>query len=332
MPPSCGDNPVERARSLRKSASNRVRALECFILGAGTDPAVHYEAASLAYELGDTDRLFWALRGAIRLAPFFGDGYFELGNALTSSGRPHEAIASYKSAIDTAQVSDMPMTMNNLGNAMADAGDHDGAMATFRRGLKLAPTFTYLHNGLANVLSTHSRDTEAVVTLRRALRSEPSAHYCRYNLGHALRRLKREDEAERAFVRALEAVPSDWRYIQGLGQLRHETHRLSEATFLYGAAQRQLASGGLPRSAPLERDTASALREAKRFPEAEVAARRVLALQPDNPDSYAVLKDVLKEANRLEESAHYHQREADYDVLTKAASAPQGSATRWRPR
>ena len=107
---------------------------------------------------------------------------------------------------------------------------------------------------------------------------------------------------------------------------------MSEATFLYGAAQRQLASGGLPRSAPLERDTASALREAKRFPEAEVAARRVLALQPDNPDSYAVLKDVLKEANRLEESAHYHQREADYDVLTRRRRLRKRSATRWRPR
>jgi tetratricopeptide (TPR) repeat protein len=171
------------------------QALDCYDHALGKDPAIHYEAASVAYEAGDSLRLMRTLRAAVRVAPYFGDGHFELGNALTSAGRSQEAVVSYRASLSaTSKVSDAPMALNNLGNALTDVGDADGAMAAFRRGLKLAPAFTYLHNGLANVLSSQARDSEASATLQRALRLRPDAHYAHYNLANALRRLKRSDE------------------------------------------------------------------------------------------------------------------------------------------
>ena len=90
-----------------------------------------------------------------------------------------------------------------------------------------------------------------------------------------------------------------------------------------------------PRNPPLERDTASALREAKRYDEAEAVALRALELDPTAPESYTTIAGVLKEAKRLEESAAYMKGEAETDVTSRAAAAspPRGRrGLRPRPR
>ena len=240
-----------------------------------------WRQAQQAHAAGDAAGVQRSLRAALQMAPQFGDGYFELGNSLLSDGRAREAAAGYRAALRTGQLSDVPMAYNNLGNTLVDIGETESAMREYRRGLRLAPTFTYLHNGLANALSSQSRDAEAAATLKSAVLVQPSAHYAHYNLGNALRKMKQHAEAEAAYMHALEAAPSDGRYTQGFGQLCHETGRLHEATSMYATAQRQLAAQGLPRSAPLERDHASALREAKRYDEAGHYHR----VPPDRKDS-----------------------------------------------
>lgn len=318
---SCGADPLATARNIR--ANNPQSALHCYdlVVASTREKAIFYEAAGAAYEAGDSARLMTTLRSAVQIFPTFGDAYFELGNALTADGKFHEAIPSYRAALRCKEVSDRPMVFNNLGNVLGDSGDYSGAMKEFRKGLRLSPTFTYLHNGLANVLASQSRDNEAVATLRRALHVAPTAHYAHYNLANALRRLKRTDESERHFVAALDAVPDDWRYLQGLGQLRHETRRLAEAIDFYRRSQQRLSASRQPRNPPLERDTASALREAKRYDEAEAVALRALELDPTAPESYTTIAGVLKEAKRLEESAAYMKGEAETDVTSRAAAA-----------
>ena len=317
----CGDDPVATARRLRTDAARRLAALDCYELGAGSDPVAHYEAASLAFELGDSARLMRALRASVRLAPYFGDGHFEIANVLTSEGRYSEAVTSYRQALDDEKLSDRPMALNNLGNALSDMGAHEDAMRAFKKGLKLAPSFVYLHNGLANVLTAQDRPTDAAATLQKALRHQPDAHYLQFNLGTALRKLKRMDEAGTAFRAALDASPADWRYFQGLGQLHHENGRLSDAIDMYASAQRALSSAGMGRHAPLERDHASALREDKRYDEAEAIARGAIELQPDAPESFTALANILREAGRHEERAHVLQREAESDGRARAAAA-----------
>lgn len=279
--------------------------------------------AQHAHLAGDMARVQRSLRAAIDIAPQFGDAYFELANTLSAVGRTQEAVLGYRAALRTGTVGDVPMAHNNLGNTLADIGDLEAATREYKRGLRLAPTFTYLHNGLANVFTSQSRNAEAAATLARAIRVRPTAHYAYYNLGNALRRMKRFPEAEAAFVSAIRAVPDDGRYSQGLGQLCHETKRLSEAVAFYAAAEDQLASKGWARSAPLERDHASALREAKRYDEAVHRAHEAQRLEPDGVAGLSTLTTVLRDAMRLEEAAVYHQREALADVRTAAATATE---------
>lgn len=319
----CGADPLATARQLRQAdPAQRIVALDCYELFGGNDPSAHYEAASLAYELNQPVRLKRALQAAVRLAPFFGDGHFEIGNVLSGEGRIAEAVASYRRALDDQQLSDRPMTLNNLGNSLSDLGDYEGAMQIFQRGLKLAPTFVYLNNGLANALTSQNKYDEAVAILEQGLQHEPGAHYLSYTLGSALRKLKRWDASEAAFRDALAAAPNDWRYLQGAGQLYHERGRPEDAVSYYGRAMDVLRTNEQPRSAALERDRAAALRETKRLDEAEAAARAAIDLAPNEPESFKTLADVLQEAKRHEERAQVMQREAEAEVFTRASAAP----------
>ena len=200
-PLQAGEQPLGAARRLRATGSPLL-VFACFDAAARTlvDAGLHYEMAAYAHEVGDAARLKRSLAAAVRIAPQFGDGYFELGNALLAEGHAGEAANMYRTALRTKQVGDVPMTYNNLGNTLADLGDSHGALREYRRGLRLAPTFTYLHNGLANTLANLGRDTEAVTTLQRATRVQPGAHYCQYNMASSLRRLKRYAEAEAAYA------------------------------------------------------------------------------------------------------------------------------------
>ena len=327
----CGADPIATARSLRRQPEKRPAALDCYEFGASRqdDPALHYEAAALAFELGQSGRLMKALRESVRLAPDFGDGHFELANALMSQGHAREAIAAYRQALTLGEtLSDRPMCMNNLGNALTDLGDNAGALAIFKKGLQLAPTFVYLHHGLANVLSSLERPEEAAATLEKGLSYKPDADYLQYNYGSALRKLKRPKEAEVAFEAALSIKPNEWRYLQGMGQLLHEGRRLEGAIDHYERAQASLRTNREPRSGPLERDYSAALREAKRYEEAEAAAKGAIELQPHLPDSYTALSNVYQEAGRHEERALILQLEAEADVTHRASIASEAERTR----
>ena len=109
--------------------------------------------AQHAHLAGDMARVQRSLRAAIDIAPQFGDAYFELANTLSAVGRTQEAVLGYRAALRTGTVGDVPMAHNNLGNTLADIGDLEAATREYKRGLRLAPTFTYLHNGLANVFT-----------------------------------------------------------------------------------------------------------------------------------------------------------------------------------
>ena len=154
------------------------------------------------------------------------------------------------------------MAHNNLANARSAAGDDSPAVeAEYRRGLELAPNHPYLLNGLANELSSSRRDDEAIHVARRAIVVNPRAHYITFNLANFLRSAKKAPEAERMYRRALrDSSGADARYYQGLGILYHESGRAAEAVEQY---TRAVATADT-RSVGLERDLATALREAER--------------------------------------------------------------------
>ena len=269
---SCaGPDPLSSARQLR-DAGRADAAIACYdrALSLSSDPSVYFELAALAHSSGRVAVLEQSLRASVRLIPTFGDGHFELGNAMHSQNRFAEAAGSFDAALRQPHLGDRGMVLNNLANALTELGRDSEAERAYLRGVRLVPrgsTAAFLLNGLANQQSARGRDEEAVATIERALRVEPAAHYAAFNLGNFLRRLKRIPEAELTYRRALAAEPSDARYVQGLGTVLHEAGRAEEAVTHYLSAQR-IQRGRGERSVELERDLSAAMREAGRLAEA----------------------------------------------------------------
>ena len=291
-------------------------------LRATPDHRLHYEVAVAAYQIGDSPRLQKQLRAAIRLAPTYSDGHFELANALQTDGRAAETEHHLREAARFAQPgSDVAMIYNNLGNVLVDVGDQRGALAAYESGRRIAPTHGYVLNGLGNLYTDTGRPDEAVRTFRRAVRADPAgAHFAWYNMGNVLRKQKRGGEAEHAFRRALRSSPADHNYLQGLGAIAHEQHRIREAISSYRAALASRDAARAP-SAPLYRDLAAAMREVYLLQEAEVMARRSLSLAPTDKEGMRQLKAVLGENGKYEESGHVGETEARLDVRQERGGA-----------
>ena len=101
---SCLPDPLSAARQLRE-AGRADAALACYdrALSLAQDArgaaGVYFEVAAVAHGSGRAQVLERSLRASVRLVPAFGDGHFELGNALHGQSRFAEAAASFEEAL-----------------------------------------------------------------------------------------------------------------------------------------------------------------------------------------------------------------------------------------
>ena len=83
---------------------------------------------------------------------------------------------------------------SNLGNALKEQGKPDDAVACYRRALELNPDFAGAEQP-GNVLKDQGKLDEAVACCRRALELEPDFAEAHYHLGSALKDQGKLDEA-----------------------------------------------------------------------------------------------------------------------------------------
>ena len=327
-PTRAGEQPLEAARRLIDAGDFGQAAFDCYdaALRAMPDHRLHYEVAVAAYQIGDSPRLQKQLRAAIRLAPTYSDGHFELANALQTDGRAAETEHHLREAARFAQPgSDVAMIYNNLGNVLVDVGDQRGALAAYESGRRIAPTHGYVLNGLGNLYTDTGRPDEAVRTFRRAVRADPAGAHWWYNG----RCCARSAAARRSTPTARCAVARRPQLPAGFGAIAHEQHRIREVISRRAA----LASRDAARapSAPLYRDLAAAMREVYLLQEAEVMARRSLSLAPTDKEGMRQLKAVLGENGKYEEAGHVGETEARLDVAQERGGAT-AAALETRPR
>jgi Flp pilus assembly protein TadD len=96
-----------------------------------------------------------------------------------------------KFIVDAIVRPDNAMAHYNLGNALTDKGDLDGAIAEYRTALRLQPDNAVAHYNLGRVLWTKG-DREAAFeefhTAYRLAPNEPTIRQIYYNLMHLLER------------------------------------------------------------------------------------------------------------------------------------------------
>jgi tetratricopeptide (TPR) repeat protein len=106
---------------------------------------------------------------------------------------------------------------NNLGNALRDKGDLDGAITAFREAIRLDPSNAVVHNNLAAALYRKKDLDGAIGYFREATRLDPGYAVAHYNLGIVLRAKGDLDGALAAYREAIRLDPGGARAHYNLG-------------------------------------------------------------------------------------------------------------------
>jgi tetratricopeptide (TPR) repeat protein len=156
-----------------------------------------------------------------------------LGFALAEQGHYDEAIAHYKTAL---QSQPRATIWNNLGQSLVATAKLEEAINAFQKALKLNPSFGRAHHNLALALVRSGRQQESLVHFGDAARLEPKNASVHNNYAIMLGRAGRTDEAIQEFQMALRLNPVFVEAHCNIASLLLENGRTKDAAAHYIAA------------------------------------------------------------------------------------------------
>jgi tetratricopeptide (TPR) repeat protein len=170
--------------------------------------------------LSDKKREFAAaaieFRESVRLEPDFAEGFNNLGCALEDAGDLDGAAAALRSAIAVDKFWQAPH--NNLGDVLLRKDDLDGAIAEFREAVRLNQDYAPSHFNLGSAMS--KRDAKgAVLEFDRAVTLDAKYADAWNERGCVLEDLGDIDKALESFEHAAACAPDDPTYALNRGEL-----------------------------------------------------------------------------------------------------------------
>ncbi len=157
-----------------------------------------------------------SLLGDVEVQKLFADG-----SASLQQGKLDEAILVLRKAVNLAhhnlyQPHAKPeiegkiaaIAHSNLAGGLLAKGEVDAAIIEFREGLRIAPDFASLRDGLGNALSTKGEQDAAANEFREAARLDPNLALMHNSFGQALATKGDREGAVREYRRALNLNPN----------------------------------------------------------------------------------------------------------------------------
>ena len=140
---------------------------------------------------------------------------YAYGIALVHSGHAAEAEKLFSSLL--AAHADNPELNVLLGEAHAEQGDYDGAIASLKRALTLKPNVVDAHRTLGHIYMKQGKLPEAAAELKAELASHPADLRARFTLATVLDLDNHQPEALEELARVLQVRPTDAdaRYLTG---------------------------------------------------------------------------------------------------------------------
>jgi Flp pilus assembly protein TadD len=138
-----------------------------------------------------------ALKEVVALAPGLPCARYELGKALIEADDIEGAIAELRKTAEL--LPEYASAWGNLGAALGELKDFEGAASALRRAVELDPENAALHSNLGVTCRDQGRLAEAEELLRRAIELDPEFVFGHYNLAHTLLLGDRYREAIEAF-------------------------------------------------------------------------------------------------------------------------------------
>jgi Flp pilus assembly protein TadD len=176
--------------------------------------------ANALYFLRKNDEAITQFKKSIALNPDFAESHNNLGVALHEKGDQNGAMAEWREALRLKPA--FAEAHANLGNAFRDKHDLDGAMAEDREALRLKPDLAEAHNNLGGALHEKGDQNGAMAEWREALRLKPDLADAHNNLGNAFRGKHNLDGAMAEYREALRLKPDGAEAHNNLGVALHE--------------------------------------------------------------------------------------------------------------
>ena len=186
------------------------------------------------------------------------------------------------------------MAHYNLGIALKDQGDADGAIAHYRQAIELWPGYAEAHYNLGRLLVQKGQLDEAIAHYEKALEINPADAEAHNNLGTTLFASGRVDEAIAHYRNALAIQPDYADASCNLASALLSKGALDDAIAYYSAC---LATS--PDQADAQYNLASALFRTGQMDEAIAHYQKVLELRPENADAHANLGSVFLAKGRV---------------------------------
>ena len=131
--------------------------------------------------------------------------HYNLGNALADRGQVDLAIAHYQKSLEIKP--DYAEAHYNLGNALAGRGQVDLAIAHYRKALEIKPDYAEAHYNLGNALAGRGQVDLAIAHYQKALEIKPDHVKAHNNLAVLLAGRGQLDSAIAHYQKALEIKP-----------------------------------------------------------------------------------------------------------------------------
>jgi tetratricopeptide (TPR) repeat protein len=148
--------------------------------------------------------------------PATADDLFALGNAFANRGQYEDAIACFERVRLLMPFS--PTVYNNLGAALMRLQRYDAAIERYQQALALDPAnFDILHN-LGCAYEQTQQLEAALDCYGRALAHNPRLHVTNNNMGNVLNALGRFEQAHAAYRQAIQLQPLNATYYRNLVQ------------------------------------------------------------------------------------------------------------------
>ena len=284
----------------------------------------------------------------VSLNPDARNAHFKLGATLIDAGRPEEALAAARLAVEKRP--DFAGTHFNLGLVLsqlkrfAEAEEHlrraleldprhrkahlsmaetlrkqeryEEAVTAYRAVLKLDPRDAIAHAGLGDTLFKAGRLEEALAVTRLAVEKHPDFATAHSNLGFILSQIKRFDEAAEHLRRAVALNPDARDAHLLLGAALFKAGRPEEAL-----AATRLAVEKHPDFAGTHFNLGLVLSQLKRFAEAEEHLRRALELDPRHRKAHLSMAETLRKQERYEEAVTAYRAVLKLDPRNAIAHA-----------
>jgi serine/threonine protein kinase/Flp pilus assembly protein TadD len=286
--------------SKHKGFSASERALSLLRHAQEQHPDDFWTNHDLAFHLHQSrpPRLEEAVRyytAAVALRPQSPGARVNLGSALRERGDPDGAIAQHRAAIHLKP--DYAEAHNRLGNALTDKGLLDEAVAEFREALRLKPDFADAHSNLGDALREKGQLDEAIAESREATRLKPDYFAGHATLGAALAVKGQLDEAIAEFREATRLKPDDPAVHNNLGKALAAKGQLDEAI-----AECRKATQLKPDCDLAYNTLGAALQRKGLLDEAAAAYREAIRINKDYPEAHCNLGDLLRQMGRFREA------------------------------